>query len=125
MWLTVEGELKELVKKVLVNDALICRQLGLAWEQPAMPFVELCSPVQSKKQAVQCDHRLTDASAGPEMEAESTETEMAQEVTAAESERGTEVEQEMWMELLCDEVVRDMLAFKHLCISSTNMNRLD
>ncbi|XP_051264423.1 dynein regulatory complex protein 1 [Dicentrarchus labrax] len=131
MWLMIEAEVKQLVERSLLIDSLICKQhLGLAWERPLMPFMELSGPIQSQKQAwrpahqavsqsfqtgqaLQCSQRTMDASVGPRLEtdADSTDMEMYKEGTAVQSESGAEVEEgklsmetlKKVMELLCDE----------------------
>lgn len=45
----VEAEVKQLVDRVLVIDSLICRELGLAWERPHLPQMEVSGPIKPKK----------------------------------------------------------------------------
>ncbi|XP_076612937.1 dynein regulatory complex protein 1 [Chaetodon auriga] len=124
MWLMLEAEVKQLVERALVIDSLICKQhLGLAWERPPMPFMELSGPIQPKTQAVSQSFQsgralrrsptMVDASAGPRLETdtESMDMEMYKDGTAVQSESGAEVEEgklstetlKKVMELLCDE----------------------
>ncbi|XP_041815317.1 dynein regulatory complex protein 1 [Chelmon rostratus] len=124
MWLTLEAEVKQLVERALVSDLLICKQhLGLAWDRPPMPFMELSGPIQPKSQAVsqlfqtgqavRCSPRMMDASVGPRLETdtENMDAEMYKKGTAVQSESGAEVEDgklstetlKKVMELLCNE----------------------
>lgn len=92
--MVIEGEVKELVEKALLVDSLICTKLGLAWQQPPMPFMEISGPIQSKKPLVQC-----------------SQTVMFQKGAEGHGQSGAEEEQEKLMkavlELLCDEAVRN------------------
>lgn len=122
----IEAEVKQLVERALVIDSLICQQLGLAWERPPMPFMELSGPIQPKKQALQSNQRVMGASVEPKLETHtgSTAMEMYQEGTAVQSEGGAEVEQvklsmETVMELLCDEAVRDRFKIHLQCSGRT------
>lgn len=122
----VEAEVKQLVERALVIDSLICQQLGLAWERPPMPFMELSGPIQPEKQALQSNQRVMGASVEPKLETHtgSTAMEMYQEGTAVQSEGGAEVEQvklsmETVMELLCDEAVRDTFKIHLQCSGRT------
>ncbi|KAM7367826.1 hypothetical protein PAMP_014100 [Pampus punctatissimus] len=128
MWLMIEAEVKQLVEGALVIDSLIYKQhLGLAWERPHMPFMELSGPLQPQKQAqrhtrqafsqlfqsgkaVQCSHGMMDASVGPRLatDAESMDMEVCRQGTAVESAAEEEGKVSMetmkkLMELLCDE----------------------
>lgn len=98
-----EAEVKQHVERALAIDSLICRRLGFSWERPTMAFMERSGPIQAKKEAVQCNDRLTDASAGPKAQS-----------TVGMVESSAKLEQELSveriMELLCDEVVRNILA---------------
>ncbi|KAM7395296.1 hypothetical protein PAMA_006864 [Pampus argenteus] len=126
MWLMIDAELKQLVEGALVIDSLIYKQhLGLDWERPHMPFMELSGPLQPHKQAqrhtrqavsqlfqsgqaVQCSHGMMDASVGPRLgsDAESIDMEVCRQGRAAKSAAVEEVSMETMkklMELLCDE----------------------
>ncbi|XP_070843946.1 dynein regulatory complex protein 1 [Chaetodon trifascialis] len=124
MWRMLEAEVKQLVERALDIDSLICKQhLGLTWERPPMPFMELHGPIRPKTQAVsqsfqsgravRCSPRRMDASVGPRLETdtESVDMEMYKEGTAVQSESCAEVEEgklstetlKKVMELLCDE----------------------
>ncbi|CAK6961863.1 dynein regulatory complex protein 1 [Scomber scombrus] len=130
MWLMIEAEVKQLVEQALVFDSMICKQhLCLAWERPAMAFMELTGPLKPQKQsrspthqtfsqlfqtgqAAQCSKGMIDASVGPRLEtdAESTGMEVCREGTAVESGRAAKEEgmvsvetMKKLMELLCDE----------------------
>lgn len=118
----IEAELKQLVERVLLIDSLICKQLGLAWEQPTVPFMELWGPIQPKKQTLQCDQRATGTSLGPKLgsDTESTAMGMYHERTGGQDESDAEVMQmelslEAVMELLCDETVRNMFTILLHC----------
>ncbi|KAK5852883.1 hypothetical protein PBY51_006718 [Eleginops maclovinus] len=51
MWLMIDAEVKQLVERALDIDSQICKQhLGLAWERPAMEFMELSGPIQPQRQ---------------------------------------------------------------------------
>uniref|UniRef100_A0A3Q4BIY3 Dynein regulatory complex protein 1/2 N-terminal domain-containing protein n=1 Tax=Mola mola TaxID=94237 RepID=A0A3Q4BIY3_MOLML len=90
MWLVIEEEVKELVENALLVDSLICTKLGLAWQRPPMPFMELSGPIQPKKQLVQCSQMV-----------------MYQKGASGQAQSGAEQEQEKLMkavlELMCDE----------------------
>ncbi|XP_054475060.1 dynein regulatory complex protein 1 [Anoplopoma fimbria] len=131
MWLMIEGEVKQLVERVLVIDSLICKQhLGLTWERPPMEFMELSGPIQPQKQAgmparqavsqlfhtrqnLQFSQRMMELSveSRPETDTESMDMEMYKEGKALQSETDEELEEEKLsmdtlknvMELLCDE----------------------
>ncbi|XP_059213087.1 dynein regulatory complex protein 1 isoform X2 [Centropristis striata] len=128
MWLTIDEEVKQLVDRVLVIDSQICRSLGLTWQRPPMPFMELSGPIQPQKQpegpacraasqqfdngqASQWSPMRLDLSVRPKVEdnAERKDVEMYKDGTSVQSESGAEVEEgrtetlKKVMELLCDE----------------------
>lgn len=109
----IDAELKQLAERVVLIDSLICKQLGLAWERPTVPFRELPGPIQPRKQTLQCNQRTAGTSLGPKQggDTESTAKGMYHERTGGQEESDAEVMQleltmEAVMELLCDETVR-------------------
>nr|XP_020459176.1 dynein regulatory complex protein 1-like [Monopterus albus] len=131
MWLMCDAEVNQLAERALVIDSLICKNLGLSWEQPPMAFMECSSPIQPQKQAhrhsrqgisqvfqtgqaLQCNHKMMGASGGLETNAESSDMEMHKEGTAVQSESGADVEgEELSMETLNKvmEVLYDEVGF--------------
>lgn len=41
--------MKQQVERALVIDSLICKELGVAWERPHLPLMEVSGPIQPKK----------------------------------------------------------------------------
>lgn len=118
----IEAELKQLAERVLLIDSLICKQLGLAWEQPIVPSMELSGPIQPRKQTLKCNQRVAGTSRGPKLgsDTESTAMGMYHERTGGQDESDAEVMQmevsmEEVMELLCDETVRNMFKTHFHC----------
>ncbi|XP_053301870.1 dynein regulatory complex protein 1 [Pleuronectes platessa] len=87
MWRMVEAEVTLLVEKALAIDSEICvKHLGLAWDQPVLPFRELPGSIRPKQQtntdlhpqlaqtqqALQCSGGAEDTSDGASSEAETT-----------------------------------------------------
>lgn len=108
MWLMVEAEVKQLVENALVIDSLICKELGLAWERPYIPFMEVSGPIQPKKRASQRNKRVSDGAVVPDGEND-------RDGAATDSQEGSVCSTEEWdkmltetvTELLFDEAVRD------------------
>lgn len=118
----IDAELKQLAERVLLVDSLICKQLGLAWERPIVPVMELSGPIQPRKQTLHCNQRAAGTSLGPKLgsDAESTAMGMNQERTGGQDESDAEVmhmelAMEEVMELLCDEAVRNMFKTNFHC----------
>lgn len=127
MWITLEAEVKQLVERSLVIDSLICKQhLGLAWERPAMAFMDLSGPIHPQETVHQAVAQVN-TSDGLKPEAEAESMDMDREGTEGQGESDAKVEYRKLsldtakkvLELLCDEAVR------HKCKSHvyTNHNR--
>lgn len=104
----VEAEVKQLVENALVIDSLICKELGLAWERPYIPLMEVSGPIQPKKRVSQRDKRVSDGAVVPNGEDD-------RDGPAPDSQEGSVCSTEEWdkmlmetvTELLFDEAVRD------------------
>ncbi|CAG5927979.1 unnamed protein product [Menidia menidia] len=124
MWLMSEAEVKRLVERALDIDSVICKQhLGIAWERPHIPFLELSGPIQPQKLTPGLSRPMSEtgtnsqetleASAGRSMEAdtEGSNADVSEEGRAVLSESSPGWEegnpsrdmQKEIMELLCDE----------------------
>lgn len=103
----VEAEVKQLVENALVIDSLICKELGLAWERPYIPFMEVSGPIQPKKRASQRDKKVSDGAVVPngENDRDGAATD-SREGSVSSTEEWDKMLMETVTELLFDEAVR-------------------
>lgn len=104
----VEAEVKQLVENALVIDSLICKELGLAWERPYIPFMEVSGPIQPKKRASQRNKKVSDGAIvrNGENDRDGVATD-SQEGSVCSTEEWEKMLMETVTELLFDEAVRD------------------
>lgn len=114
----VEAEVKQLVERALVIDSLICKELGLAWERPHLPLMEVSGPIQPKKKKRR-SQRKTEALNGAAIALDAAQemdlaiAEMDPEGSVCSTEEWDRLLLESLTELLFDEAVRSVFRASH------------
>lgn len=99
--------MKQLVERALVIDSLICKELGLAWEQPHIPAMEVNGPIQPKKKKRRSSQKSREApDDGRELAVAEVPAEMDPDGSVCSTEEWDRMLVESLTELLFDEAVR-------------------
>lgn len=120
----VEAEVKQLVENALVIDSLICKELGVAWQRPHIPFMEVSGPIQPKKRPSQRNKRVSDGAVVPNGEnARDGGAPDSQEGSVSSTEERDKMLMETVTELLFDEAVRDKFGISLHCRTENKHNK--
>lgn len=110
--------MKQLVERALLIDSLICKELGLAWERPHLPLMEVSGPIQpkKKKRSSQKNIEVLNGVAAVVDEAQEKDfaaAEMEPDESVCSTEEWDRLLVESLTELLFDEAVRSTLRGSH------------